>query len=71
MDKLVNARQAAKILGVCTQTIYQKFEQGDLPGFRLGRSVRFDMEELKNSLRHPASASTENEIQNSTGTKSE
>ena len=27
MNKLVNAREAANLLGVCAQTIYQKFER--------------------------------------------
>jgi len=61
MDKLVNAREAAKLFGVCTQTIYQKFEGGHLPGYRVGRAVRFDLRELKAFFRQPP---TGKEIQN-------
>jgi len=71
MEKLVNAREAANLLGVCAQTIYQKFEKGEIPGYRLGKALRFDVQELKEFMRCPASASTENETHTLTGTKSE
>ena len=57
MNKLVNAREAANLLGVCAQTIYQKFEKGEIPGYRLGKALRFDVEELKNFMRNSAISS--------------
>ena len=65
MDKLVNAREAANLLGVCAQPIYQKFEKGEIPGYRLGKALRFDAMELKKFMRQaPNSSELENaEIQ--------
>ena len=61
MDKLVNVHEAAKLLGVCTQTLYQKFEGGHLPGYRVGRAIRFDPQELRAFFRRPLA---DKEIQN-------
>ena len=54
MQNLVDASQAAKLLGVCTQTIYKKFEEGKLPAYRLGKALRFDVDELKALMRKKA-----------------
>ena len=62
MNKLVNAREAGKLLGVCTQTIYQKFEQGSIPGYRMGKAVRFDVPELKALMRKQAISSIEKRV---------
>jgi len=67
MNKLLRAREAAQSLGLSQQTLYKHFEEGKIPGYRMGKALRFDVGELKNLMRRPA----ENETQTSTGTKSE
>ncbi len=71
MNKLLRAREAAQFLGLSQQTLYKHFEEGKIPGYRMGKALRFDVMELKNFMRRPASASTENVIQTSTGTTGE
>ena len=54
MRQLVNARKAASAIGVSCQTLYKKFEQREVPGFRLGKALRFDVEELFTLMRENA-----------------
>ena len=48
---VLSARHAAKILGVCTATIYRLCERGTLPHFRVQNAIRVDIQEAKNALR--------------------
>jgi len=57
MENLIDAKKAAALLGVCSQTIYKKFEGGELPGYRLGKALRFDVDELKEFMRRSANSS--------------
>lgn len=43
MSKLYTARELADILGVHPQTIYRAGERGEIPSYKVGRSVRFEM----------------------------
>jgi excisionase family DNA binding protein len=45
-DRLLNARELAAYLGLAPATVLDKWERGELPGFRFGRAVRFDLEEV-------------------------
>jgi excisionase family DNA binding protein len=45
-DRLLTARQLADYLGLAPGTILDKWERGDLPGFKFGRAVRFDLDEV-------------------------
>ncbi len=65
MDKLRRAREAAPLLGLSQQTLYKHFEEGRIPGYRMGKALRFDAVELKKFMRQaPNSSELENaEIQ--------
>ncbi len=45
-DRLLTARELADYLGLAPATILDKWERGELPGFKFGRAVRFDLEEV-------------------------
>jgi excisionase family DNA binding protein len=50
MQALLHARDVATLLGLTTSTVLDRFEAGDIPGFRLygrkGGPVRFRKEDL-------------------------
>ena len=41
IERLLTAREVADLLGMSPATILDWFESGRLPGFKLGRAVRF------------------------------
>jgi excisionase family DNA binding protein len=43
---LLTAKQLGKHLGLSTATILDHWQAGRLPGYRFGRAVRFDLEEV-------------------------
>lgn len=43
MDRLYTAKELAEILGVHPQTIYRAGERGEIPSYKVGKSVRFEM----------------------------
>ena len=45
-ERLVTASDLAALLGFSTATILDWFEAGTLPGFKLGRAVRFRESEV-------------------------
>jgi excisionase family DNA binding protein len=46
IERLLTARELADYLGLKPATILDKWERGELPGFKFGRAVRFDLEEV-------------------------
>lgn len=46
LERLLDAGQAAEILGLQKKTVYAWAEQGRLPAFRIGRALRFRESEL-------------------------
>jgi excisionase family DNA binding protein len=46
VTKLVTASELAEAIGLKPGTILDRWERGELPGYRFGRSVRFDLEEI-------------------------
>ena len=46
MTKLVTARELGEAIGLKPGTILDRWERGELPGYRFGRSVRFDLDEI-------------------------
>lgn len=50
-DRLLTSAQLAEMLGVTTGTILDRWERGDLPGYRLwgrkGGPVRFRLDEVE------------------------
>jgi excisionase family DNA binding protein len=53
-ERLLTARELAEILGVSADTVLDRFERGELPGFRLwgvkGGPVRFRLSEVEMAL---------------------
>lgn len=45
-DRLLTARELAAYLGLKPATVLDKWQRGELPGFKFGRAVRFDLEEV-------------------------
>lgn len=45
-DRLLTAKQLADVLGLKPGMILDKWERGELPGFKFGRAVRFDLAEV-------------------------
>jgi excisionase family DNA binding protein len=45
-DRLLTASELAAYLGLKPGTVLDKWERGELPGFKFGRAVRFDLEEV-------------------------
>jgi excisionase family DNA binding protein len=43
----VSVSQAGKSLGVCTRTVRREIDRGRLAAFRVGRSLRIRMTELR------------------------
>ncbi len=46
-DPLVTARELAGYLGFSPATVLDMWERGDLPGFKIGRAVRFRQSEVE------------------------
>jgi len=53
-DRLLTARELGEHLGLSASTVLDRFESGDLPGFRLfgkkGGPVRFRLSEIEGAL---------------------
>jgi excisionase family DNA binding protein len=46
MMNLVTEKEVGEFLGLTEKTIYKLASEGDLPGFKMGKSWRFDMDEI-------------------------
>jgi len=53
-ERLLTARELGQLLGLSPATVLDRFERGDLPGFRLwgrkGGPVRFRLSEIEAAL---------------------
>lgn len=45
-EPLLTARELGELLGLSPATILDRWERGELPGYKIGRAVRFDAEEI-------------------------
>ena len=45
-ERLLTARELGEYLGLKPATILDKWERGELPGFKFGRAVRFSLDEV-------------------------
>ena len=52
-ERLLTARELADYLGLAPGTVLDKWERGELPGFKFGRAVRFDLAEVLAVGRRP------------------
>jgi excisionase family DNA binding protein len=46
-DRAISLREAARILNVCVRTVRREIERRRLVGFRVGRSLRIRMSDLR------------------------
>ena len=46
-ERLVTARELAEVLGLSASTVLDMWERGELPGFKIGRAVRFRPSEVE------------------------
>ncbi len=51
MSNLVTAKELGKYLKLSDSTIYKLASSGELPGFKIGDSWRFNMEEVIRAIR--------------------
>ena len=51
MSSIVTAKELGKYLKLSESTIYKLASCGELPGFKVGDSWRFDMEEVIKAIR--------------------
>lgn len=51
MSNIVTAKELSQYLKLSESTIYKLAFQGDLPGFKVGDSWRFDMEEVLKEIK--------------------
>jgi len=49
-DSLLTAREVAELLGLSPSTVLDMWERGQLPGFKIGRAVRFRPSEVETWL---------------------
>jgi excisionase family DNA binding protein len=52
-ERLLTARELADYLGLAPGTVLDKWERGELPGFKFGRAVRFSLDEVLAAGRRP------------------
>lgn len=57
-ERLVTARELGDLLDLALGTILDKWERGELPGYKIGRAVRFDPDEILTLTRREAPAGT-------------
>lgn len=50
---LLTARELGEAIGLKPGTILDRWERGELPGYKFGRAVRFDLDEVLAAGRRP------------------
>lgn len=54
--RLITARQLGEALGLKPNTVLDQWQAGKLPGYKLGRAVRFDLDEILSLSRREGQA---------------
>jgi excisionase family DNA binding protein len=52
MPNIVTAREVSQYLKLTESTIYKLASTGEIPGFKIGKSWRFDMDEVLRRINH-------------------
>ena len=52
-ERLLTARELAEAIGLKPATILDRWERGLLPGYKFGRAVRFNLDEVLAAGRRP------------------
>ena len=60
MDKLLNAKEVANLIGVKPSTIYQWTHQGFIPHVKVGKLVRFNVDSVMKWLSEKESVGRKN-----------
>ena len=50
--RLLNIKEAAEYMATTPGTLYQKVHNGTIPYVKIGRSLRFDIEELNEFIKN-------------------
>lgn len=61
---LLSPREAAKALSVCEKTLYNLTKRGELPVVRLGRAVRYSLDDLREWVRRASEKKCESNENN-------
>jgi len=57
--RLLTARELGEVLGLKPGTVLDRWERGELPGYKFGRAVRFDLDEVLATGRRPGATGGE------------
>jgi excisionase family DNA binding protein len=57
---LISGREAAKLLSVCERTLYMLTKAGEIPAVRIGRAVRYSVDELQGWVKRASEKKCEN-----------
>jgi excisionase family DNA binding protein len=55
MEKLVTAKELSQFLKLSESTIYKLVSNGEIPGFKIGDSWRFELEEIRKLIQESKS----------------
>jgi excisionase family DNA binding protein len=51
MERLMKAKELSQFLKLSESTIYKLVSNGEIPGFKIGDSWRFELEEIRKLIR--------------------
>jgi excisionase family DNA binding protein len=51
MEKIMTAKELSEFLKLSESTIYKLASNGDIPGFKIGDSWRFELDEIQKLIR--------------------
>jgi excisionase family DNA binding protein len=51
MEKILTAKELSQFLKLSESTIYKLASNGEIPGFKIGDSWRFELEEIQKMIR--------------------
>jgi excisionase family DNA binding protein len=51
MEKIMTAKEVSQFLKLSESTIYKLASSGEIPGFKIGDSWRFELEEIQKMIR--------------------
>jgi len=51
MQRMMTARDVAEYMQIPIQMVYRKTRSGDLPHYRVGRSIRYKLVEIEKALK--------------------
>jgi excisionase family DNA binding protein len=55
MEKLMTAKELSQFLKLSESTIYKLVSSGEIPGFKIGDSWRFELEEIRKLIQESKS----------------